>query len=313
MNVKRKLIGYYLKNGRVLKAYLKYNNKTNKYGKTRYSGSNTELVKGTRVYIKKSTVSKQKSKFGDIPTKTVAEMAAEAKKAAKKMREINMRRAAKYKEDDKLDDELVKGRKAIKEAVQVAIARAKAIRMTKFGNKEPNSHYKRDSLLKEFDKLELGLGLRPTKLNFNNIQALEEELKPLVYKNRCLDCSISAEYKEKCILSMLRTLRIRINRMYRYNSNNFAKVFEDKLQDIKNLNNTKNINELLKQKKINGLINWFNEIIKSLKKSSNIYDKEYKNQNKDLWKKFQYHIHPASEMIKHIKICNNSSFNKENF
>jgi hypothetical protein len=64
MTVKRKFIGYYLKNGRVLKAYLKYNNKTKKYSKTRYSASNTQLVKGTRVYKKKSTVPKQKSKFG---------------------------------------------------------------------------------------------------------------------------------------------------------------------------------------------------------------------------------------------------------
>ena len=62
MVVKRKFIGYYLKKGRVLKAYVKFNKKTKKYGKTRYSASNKKLIKGTRVYKKKSTVPKPKPK-----------------------------------------------------------------------------------------------------------------------------------------------------------------------------------------------------------------------------------------------------------
>lgn len=58
---KRKLIGYYLKKGRVLKAYLKFNKRTKKYGKTRYSASKKKLRKGTRVYKKISTIPKSKT------------------------------------------------------------------------------------------------------------------------------------------------------------------------------------------------------------------------------------------------------------
>tara|TARA_B110000008_G_C16852920_1_gene517516 strand:- start:556 stop:873 length:318 start_codon:yes stop_codon:yes gene_type:complete len=62
MVIKRKLVGYYLKKGRTLKAYVKFNKKTQKYGKTRYTGSNKKLKKGIRVYKKKSSVPKLKSK-----------------------------------------------------------------------------------------------------------------------------------------------------------------------------------------------------------------------------------------------------------
>ena len=62
MVIKRKLVGYYLKKGRTLKAYVKFNKKTQKYGKTRYSGSNKKLRKGVRVYKKKSSIPKPKLK-----------------------------------------------------------------------------------------------------------------------------------------------------------------------------------------------------------------------------------------------------------